>query len=176
MRPRRQEMKKRRHGYILNMSSLSCWLPYPGITLYASTKRYLKSFSRGLRSELLDYGVSVTVLCPGAVATNLYNLSDNLKTLAIRLGIMMRPEKLVSPPGFPITGPLQQNMHTPRNAPPPRPCPLDHANHEISEARSIIRQITCEIFVTSNKNRIFAPLFSPVPCDGKLGSKITNFE
>ena len=31
-------------------------------------------------------------------------------------------------------------------------------------------------FVTSNKNRIFAPLFSPVPCDGKLGSKITNFE
>ena len=72
-----QEMKKRRHGYILNMSSLSCWLPYPG-----------------LRSELLDYGVSVTVLCPGAVATNLYNLSDNLKTLAIRLGIMMRPEKL----------------------------------------------------------------------------------
>lgn len=89
-----QEMKKRRHGYILNMSSLSCWLPYPGITLYASTKRYLKSFSRGLRSELLDYGVSVTVLCPGAVATNLYNLSDNLKTLAIRLGIMMRPEKL----------------------------------------------------------------------------------
>ena len=49
---------------------------------------------RGLRSELLDYGVSVTVLCPGAVATNLYNLSDNLKILAIRLGIMMRPEKL----------------------------------------------------------------------------------
>ena len=34
------------------------------------------------------------LLCPGAVATNLYNLSDNLKTLAIRLGIMMRPEKL----------------------------------------------------------------------------------
>ena len=89
-----QEMKRRRHGYILNMSSLSCWLPYPGITLYASTKRYLRSFSRGLRSELYDYGVSVTVLCPGAIATNLYNLSDNLKTLAIRLGIMMRPEKL----------------------------------------------------------------------------------
>ena len=89
-----QEMKRRRHGYILNMSSLSCWLPYPGITLYASTKRYLKSLSRGLRSELRDYGVSVTVLCPGAIATNLYNLSDNLKSLAIHLGIMMRPEKL----------------------------------------------------------------------------------
>lgn len=89
-----RDMKKRRHGYILNMSSLSAWLPYPGIALYASTKRYLKSFSRALRSELSDYGVSVTVVCPGAVCTDLYPLSDRLKKLAIRLGIMMRPEKL----------------------------------------------------------------------------------
>ena len=88
------DMKRRRHGYILNMSSLSCWLPFPGINQYAATKRYLKNFSRGLRTELKDYGVGVTVLCPGAVATNLYNLSDNLKNLAINLGIMMRPERL----------------------------------------------------------------------------------
>lgn len=90
-----KDMKARRHGYILNMSSMSAWIPYPGIGEYASTKAYLKAFSRALRSELADYGVSVTVLCPGAVATNLYNLKDNLKTLAIHLGIMMRPEKLV---------------------------------------------------------------------------------
>lgn len=89
-----KEMKKRRHGYILNMSSMSAWIPYPGIGIYASTKRYLKNFSRALRSEMRDYNVNVTVVCPGAVATNLYNLSDNLKLLAIRLGIMMRPEKL----------------------------------------------------------------------------------
>lgn len=89
-----REMKERGHGYILNMSSLSAWTPYPGIGLYASTKRYLKNFSRSLRSELYDYNVSVTVLCPGAICTNLYNLSDHLKALAIRLGIMMRPEKL----------------------------------------------------------------------------------
>lgn len=90
-----KDMKARRHGYILNMSSMSAWIPYPGIGEYASTKAYLKAFSRALRSELADYGVGVTVLCPGAVATNLYNLSDDLKALAIRLGIMMRPEKLV---------------------------------------------------------------------------------
>lgn len=89
-----QEMKKRRHGYILNMSSLSYCFPFPGIALYASTKRFLKSFSRALRTELLDYNVYVTAVCPGAVATNLYDLSDNLKNLAIHLGIMVRPEKL----------------------------------------------------------------------------------
>ena len=89
-----REMKKRRHGYILNMSSMSAWIPYPGIGVYASSKRYLKNFSRALRSELLDYHVSVTAICPGAVATNLYNLKDSLKLLAIRLGVMMRPETL----------------------------------------------------------------------------------
>ena len=89
-----KEMKQRRHGHILNMSSMSAWIPFPGIALYASTKDYLKDFSKALRAELRVYNVNVTVLCPGAVATNLYNLSDNLKLLAIRLGIMMRPEKL----------------------------------------------------------------------------------
>ena len=38
--------------------------------------------------------MSVTAICPGAVATNLYNLKDSLKLLAIRLGVMMRPETL----------------------------------------------------------------------------------
>lgn len=89
-----QDMKKRRQGYILNMSSLSAWLPYPGIGLYASTKRYLKNFSRALQAELSDYGVHVAVVCPGAVCTNLYALSDDLKRLAVNLQIMMSPERL----------------------------------------------------------------------------------
>ena len=89
-----QEMKRREHGHILIMSSLSCWFPFPGISLYASTKRYLKSMAQGLRTEMKAYGVNVTVVCPGAVATNLYNLKDNLKELAINLGVMMRPEQL----------------------------------------------------------------------------------
>ncbi|MBS1446322.1 SDR family NAD(P)-dependent oxidoreductase [Odoribacter laneus] len=88
------DMKKRGRGYILNMSSMSAWLPYPGIALYASTKRYLKSFSRAFRSELYGSGVSVTTLCPGGVATNLYHLSERMQKLAIRLGFMMRPGKL----------------------------------------------------------------------------------
>jgi len=87
-------MKKRGKGYILNMSSMSAWMPFPGITIYAASKSYLHQFSVALRDELFDSGVSVTVVCPGAVATDLYNLSDRYKRLAIRLGIMMRPETL----------------------------------------------------------------------------------
>lgn len=89
-----EDMKARGKGYILNMSSLAAWLAYPGIALYASTKAYLKYFSKAFRSEMMEYGVSVTTLCPGAVATDLYNLSHKLQRLAIRLGVMMRPERL----------------------------------------------------------------------------------
>ncbi len=89
-----EDMKERGRGYMLNMSSLSAWFPYPGISLYAPTKAFVKSFSRAFRSEMLDYGVSVTVICPGAVATDLYGLPHHLQRLAVRLGVMLPPAKL----------------------------------------------------------------------------------
>ena len=76
------------------MSSMSAWFPYPGISLYASTKCFLKSFSRAFRLEMLDYGVNVTTVCPGAIATDLYNLPLHLQRLAVRIGVMMKPDTL----------------------------------------------------------------------------------
>lgn len=87
-------MKARGRGYILNMSSMSAWMPFPGISVYAATKSYLKTLSGALHDELRDHGVRVTAVCPGAVATGLYNLSERYQRLALRLGIMMTPEKL----------------------------------------------------------------------------------
>jgi uncharacterized protein len=88
------DMKIKRYGYILNMSSLSTDMPYPGIALYSATKQFLKSFSRALRSEMVEYNVSVTCVCPGAVATNLFdrNVIDYKK--AMRYGIMMSAGKV----------------------------------------------------------------------------------
>lgn len=91
-----RDMRERRYGYILNMSSMTAWLPFPGIVLYGSTKRYLKNFTRALHTELYDYNVYVTAICPGAVATNLYNLSEKMKRMGIATGIMMTPEKLAA--------------------------------------------------------------------------------
>lgn len=90
------EMKKRRNGYILNISSLSAFMPYPGIAFYSSTKRFLKSFSRSLRTEMIVYNVNVTWICPGAISTQLYELDDAKRKLAMRTGIMMSAEKLAS--------------------------------------------------------------------------------
>ena len=89
-----KDMRRQRHGYILNMSSVTAWLAYPGINVYGATKCYLKHFSRGLHTELRDYGVNVTAVCPGAVDTDLYNLNGKRRRLLVRLGIMLPPEKL----------------------------------------------------------------------------------
>ncbi|HIY48486.1 MAG TPA: SDR family NAD(P)-dependent oxidoreductase [Candidatus Barnesiella excrementavium] len=89
------DMCQRHHGYLLNMSSLSCWTPYPGIALYTATKAYIRVFTRALAYELSDYGVHATVVCPGGVATGLYGLPPRLLRLGVRLGILMPPERLV---------------------------------------------------------------------------------
>ena len=89
-----RSMQARGRGYILNMSSMSAWMPFPGISVYAATKSYLRTLSLAIRNELYDRGVRVTAVCPGAVATGLYNLSERYRRLALRLGIMMTPERL----------------------------------------------------------------------------------
>ena len=87
------EMKSKGGGYILNISSLSAWMAYPGIALYAATKRYTRDFSRALSVELRGSGVSVTVAYFGAVATPLIGLSEKYMRIAKALHIMITPEK-----------------------------------------------------------------------------------
>lgn len=90
------DMKSRRSGYILNMSSMSCWMPMPGIGMYAATKAYIRVFSRSLALELKDYGVGVTVACPGGIATDLFGLPRNLQRLGLKLGVLATPQRFVS--------------------------------------------------------------------------------
>jgi uncharacterized protein len=89
-----KEMKQRRSGHILNISSLAAYLSYPGIAFYSATKRFLKSFSRSLRTEMIDYNVNVTCICPGAVSTQLFELPEADHKTALKTGIMMRTDTL----------------------------------------------------------------------------------
>jgi len=90
-----ESSSKIRNGFILNVSSIAAWMMMPGLTMYNSTKSYLYCFSRAMRRELIDRGVSITVLCPGAAATGLYNLPSRYMKLGIRLGIIITSERLV---------------------------------------------------------------------------------
>ena len=84
---------ERREGRILNMSSMSCWMPMPGIALYSASKAYIRVFSRALHYEVKRSGVSVTVACPGGIATDLFGLPEHLKRLAVNLRVLTTPER-----------------------------------------------------------------------------------
>ncbi len=88
------DMKKRGHGYILNMSSMSAWMALPGISTYNATKAYILNLSRSLWYELAPYGVSVTAICPGAVDTGLYGLSAKLRKLAVAIKVSMPTDEV----------------------------------------------------------------------------------
>src|SRR5947209_20462891 len=59
----------RHRGGILNVASISGFIPGPGMSVYNASKAYVISFSVGLRRELKPKGVRVTALCPGPVPT-----------------------------------------------------------------------------------------------------------
>ena len=88
-------MKQRRRGYIINVSSMAAQLPTPGITLYAATKAYLKSFSKSLYFEMRPYNVGVTTVLPAAIATPLYNLNPRMLSLLSKIGLIRSPQWLV---------------------------------------------------------------------------------
>ena len=63
-------MVERRHGGIVNVSSIAGFQPTPGTAAYGGTKAFVTSFSGALHEELRGTGVTVTCVAPGATRTN----------------------------------------------------------------------------------------------------------
>jgi len=61
----------RPEAHIVNISSMGGFLPVPGQTIYGASKAAVKLFTEGLASELLNTGVKVSAVFPGAVETNI---------------------------------------------------------------------------------------------------------
>jgi short-subunit dehydrogenase len=89
-----REMRERRRGRILVVSSISAWRDFPGIAYYGASKRYLRGFARSLRSEMRPYGVTVTCLTPGPVATELYGPDSPQVRRGRELGLFLEPEQV----------------------------------------------------------------------------------
>ncbi|HGN0599501.1 TPA: SDR family NAD(P)-dependent oxidoreductase [Pseudomonas aeruginosa] len=69
-------MVARRRGRILNVSSTASFMPGPLQAVYYATKAYVTSFTQAIAEEVREYGVTATVLCPGAVATGFVAAGD----------------------------------------------------------------------------------------------------
>jgi NAD(P)-dependent dehydrogenase (short-subunit alcohol dehydrogenase family) len=63
------EMKVRRAGRIVNISSIGGKISVPHLLPYSASKFALTGLSQGLRAELLKDGILVTTVCPGLMRT-----------------------------------------------------------------------------------------------------------
>ncbi|HEY1009904.1 MAG TPA: SDR family oxidoreductase [Daejeonella sp.] len=62
-------LKQQSQSYILNVSSTAAYQALPTFSLYAASKAFILSFTRGLRYELRNQSVSVTCISPGPIDT-----------------------------------------------------------------------------------------------------------
>jgi short-subunit dehydrogenase len=62
---------KASRGRIVAVASLAGLVGVPGRTAYSASKFAMVGFFEALRTELIDAGVSVTIACPGVVATEI---------------------------------------------------------------------------------------------------------
>jgi NADP-dependent 3-hydroxy acid dehydrogenase YdfG len=62
-------MKERGNGHIFNIGSIAGKEVYPKGSVYCATKHAVDALSKGMRIDLLPYGIKVTQISPGAVET-----------------------------------------------------------------------------------------------------------
>lgn len=82
-------VRRGRGGHILNMSSYSLWMPFPGLSLYSASKAYLRAFSVAFAKEVREAGIRVTAVCPAGVATDLYGLTPRWQRIGLRVGALI---------------------------------------------------------------------------------------
>ncbi len=69
-------MIARKSGRILNIGSSAGFQPGPGMAGYYATKAFVNSFTEAIAFELRGTGVTATVSCPGATATEFADVAN----------------------------------------------------------------------------------------------------
>lgn len=63
-------MRQRRHGHILNITSMGGFITLPGISYYCGSKFALEGISDTLSKELAPFNIHVTAVAPGSFRTD----------------------------------------------------------------------------------------------------------
>ena len=63
--------RERRRGQVAIVSSLAAFRGYRGGAAYCASKAAVRAWGEGLRGDLAEYGVEVSVICPGFVTTRM---------------------------------------------------------------------------------------------------------
>ncbi len=109
-------MLAQQSGHLVNVSSVAGRRVFPGGAVYCASKFAVTAFSEGLRSELSPrYGIRVTCIEPGAVATELTHTitdEDILKGMRQRSGQMqfLESEDIAEAIRYAVTSPPRANV------------------------------------------------------------------
>jgi short-subunit dehydrogenase len=91
-------MLARNQGAIINVSSVTAFIPLPGSVNYSASKAYLVNFSEALQAELIGTGIKVQALCPSFTLTEFHDTPEYAKFNRARVpGFMwMSAEEVVA--------------------------------------------------------------------------------
>ncbi len=63
------DMVKRKKGHIINLGSIAAKETYPKGSVYCATKKGVEAITQGMRIDLLEYNIKVSLINPGATET-----------------------------------------------------------------------------------------------------------
>ncbi|KAA0784904.1 SDR family oxidoreductase [Bacillus wiedmannii] len=73
-------MRVQKGGKIINISSISGQVGFPGLSPYVSSKYALEGWSESLRLEVKPFGIDVVLVEPGSYNTNIWEVGKQLAT------------------------------------------------------------------------------------------------
>ena len=99
-----EEMRARRSGRIVNMSSEAAFYGDIGFVDYAAAKMGVVGFTRSLARELAPFQVNVNAVCPGAIRTRAHDrlpkeVIDKVRS-SVPMGYVAEPEDVAGVVAF----------------------------------------------------------------------------
>lgn len=102
-------------GHIINIGSIAGKEVYPSGNVYCATKFAVDALTKGMRIDLVKYGIKVTQIAPGAVETEFSNVrfhGDNERAASVYKGYQpLSPEDVAKVVYYTTTLPKHVNIN-----------------------------------------------------------------
>lgn len=108
------EMVKRESGHIINISSISGKQTYSKGSVYCASKHAVESLTRGMRLDMLPYGIRVSSVSPGLVETEFseVRLKDKEKAKEVYRGYQpLKAQDIAETVAFILSRPPHVNIN-----------------------------------------------------------------
>lgn len=107
-------MVKKNSGHIVDLGSTAGLYAYPGAAVYCATKAAVKTFSDGIRMDVIDTDIKVTTIQPGLVETNFSEVrfhGDKERAAAVYAGIeALQAEDIADAVVYAVTRPKRMQV------------------------------------------------------------------